>query len=153
MKVFKHTTPAIVLSACLLASFLCAYAGEKAPPVGKDTDAGVKVEKAEDRPTSWLGRSIVVGQCERGQGNQKSGSGAAKSPGAATVLEMGESVPVKTGSKFQAWVKEWQEATYKRNPGTFQCEACHVCKDFSMEYIRVYRADEGKFPEYRRVED
>lgn len=153
MNKFKCFVPALCLTACLLLSFLFAHAGEKAPQAGSETDAGVKAEKAENRPTSWLGRSIVVGQCERGQGRQKNGPGVARMADAATVLEMGDSAPVKAGSKFQAWAKEWQEATYKRNPGSFQCEACHVCKDFAMEYIKVYRADEGRFPEYRRVEE
>jgi hypothetical protein len=106
-----------------------------------------------EREVVWVGRSVVVGQCQRSRDGMSPEKGPSISPAGAPVLKRTGRLDVPTGPKFNAWDGSIRKAEYDRHPNSFTCKACDVCKTFSTEFLQIYKEDAGKFPGYMRVEE
>jgi len=96
-----------------------------------------------DKAVVWIGKSEVVGQCEHDFRLQYSNGPTIK--GAPVIIKEAASPGINAGPEFTKHIAEWQKETFERNRGSFQCEACHVCKDFAMRYLLIYLDDLDKF--------
>lgn len=93
------------------------------------------------RPVVWIGRPEVVGQCEQGLMPMS----PLKYQGAPVIIRETESPGITIGPEFNKKTSDWQQKTYDANRGRFQCEACHVCKDFRTRYLLIFFDDLDKF--------
>jgi hypothetical protein len=100
-------------------------------------------KKADDKKTIWVGRSLVVGQCEDVNAIDKANSNILAMPGKEPpeIIEKVYTPPIKPGRKFKKWVESYETETFERDKDGFMCEACYVCKDFRREYVRIYLKD------------
>ena len=94
-----------------------------------------------NRPVVWIGRPEVVGQCER----ELRPMSPLNYAGAPIIIRETDSPGITTGPEFNKKSAAWQKQTYDRNPGSFMCEACHVCKDFKTRYLLIFFDDLDKF--------
>ena len=99
-------------------------------------------QKINTPQTVWIGRSIVVGQCEGANGDPRRGDVAVK-PGKEDpkIIEKSNSPGIKPGRKFKTWIDNWEKQMFEADKDGFMCEACYVCHDFSREYYRVHLKD------------
>jgi hypothetical protein len=93
------------------------------------------------RAVVWVGRPEVVGQCEQ----ELRPLSPLNYAGAPVIIRETESPGITLGPEFNKKVAAWQKQTYDRNPGSFMCEACHVCKDFKTRYLLIFFDDLDKF--------
>jgi hypothetical protein len=94
-----------------------------------------------EKPVVWIGRPEVAGQCERELRPMSPFNYA----GAPVIIRETDSPGITTGPEFNKNTAAWQKQTYDRDPGSFMCEACHVCKDFKTRYLLIFFDDLDKF--------
>jgi len=96
-----------------------------------------------DRPVVWVGRSIVIGQCQD-PAMYDQGPSLASMP---TILRHTHQLPssVTPGPKFSEWLSAGEKQRHDQDPNLFQCQACDICKTFSREYALIFYDDLARY--------
>ncbi len=121
-----------------------------------------------NRPTVWIGKSTVVGQCENAANKAMPGPEPLKpkvvtaeegkpAPPGPTFLKETSKPEVKPGPEFTKWIEEWEKKEMEKNKEQFACQACGVCKEFRRVYRLIYldelKTCQGRDPSWKRVDE
>jgi hypothetical protein len=105
------------------------------------------------RPTVWVGRSRVIGQCQD-PASSDSPILLANLPAPLMKTYKG---PIPLGPKFSAWIGAQEKWQRDSDPNKFTCKACDVCNTFAREYLLIYLDDLPKYESgpggFKRVDE